>query len=182
MPTDSTIELTATDYAWAERLAFRYCRTRGVAKDPEIEQAVRVALWETSLRYVPGRGASFHTYSSKRLRFVVIDIIRERLGRGIHPGLTRMTSLDARLPGKSTETLADTLAHRDGDPVKNTAAAFLLDDILARCDARQKSIVRLLAKGLSQKEVAKEIGTAPHNVTRAIKRLRERLRERFPAA
>jgi two-component system nitrate/nitrite response regulator NarL len=88
---------------------------------------------------------------------------------------------ECRVSGRMVRTLFDRVSRRDiDDPVPGRSSA---DDARSpreeeKVTARERDVLGYLAKGLANKEIAKELGLSPNTVRNQLQRLQERFHAR----
>ncbi len=162
------IELTEADYTWAVNVARKACRDRGVTFTRHIADDAKTRAFLWSLDYAPGATrASFRTYAYRRIYYGVF---------GSRRSWRETVSLDAEEGGRDETPLAERVPTPDGDPVDGAIARETFERLLARCEERERKILRALAAGRTTREVARAIGRSESHTRRLIMVLRQKLR------
>lgn len=139
-----------------------------VVGDEDMIQEAYIGLWRACTTFVEGK-ARFSTYAGVCIRNAILMEFRRR------SYWVGDVSLDAPLPGLDGLTLADTIE----DPKSGTDPyIYDLEKYLKDLNDRDRRLIELRRSGLTQKEVAAEMGVCQAYVCRLEKQIYNKYKER----
>lgn len=140
------------------------------AKDEDLKQEALLGLWQACMTYNKDK-AQFSTYASSCILNKVKVWFRERCK---HP---EMVSLSTPIGGYEEEGL--TLEDAIEDPVPSIDEGLIdLKNFLGSLRDRDQEIIKLRMQGLTQKQIAQQLGMSRVNCATRLSRIRVKYEER----
>ena len=128
----------------------------------DVQQEARIGLWNACLGYDPERSA-FSTYACRAIENSIKIYFRKGAGQDKNPTI----SMNEAVHGQDHDcAIEDFLVGEEDVDFVDTDALF------ARLDERDQTILRMLIRGMKQKEIAEELGMTRTNVCMRIAHIR----------
>lgn len=153
-----------------EKLAYFVLHKRfpDFSTNEDMRQIALIGLWRACLSYDRGKQAEFSTFACTCVANEVYKSLRaQKKASGV-----LVVSLYDTLPDNDDLLLVDTIA----DPVEGPENSDLfLRDAIERLPEKVKTMMLLLADGLSQKDAAKRAGVSPQAVSITLARYKNKI-------
>lgn len=153
---------------YAEQVAVNYLKRRGIRRHQEVSAAISSAhlgLIRAARTFDPAAANNnFRAWAKHRIVGTIQDDYRERTGHRLKHRIVT-TQLDPKLTGSYSE-----------DRSAMEAADFF-EYLAARLHFRQRRVLASILQGMTQAEIAREVGCSAANVSRILTDIKQRALE-----